>query len=205
MMLSPGQASAPETSRSLGTTPTCLLSPSILRDEPLIRDAAYWGHYSRPVPNGESHSNPANNQGNGVLAPPAEIGSRRKRRSSASFQPPSLLSAGQRKYYSDLGTGPHTPGSGAPRPGILRMPSQQAEKDAVDTLLFMSSPNNTGRLAHANSNRSSKPALPTRRVMFESDIQNSSFGNGQQPIPGPYNHSQPEMRRTSYARTEPGR
>jgi hypothetical protein len=55
-----------------------------------------------------------------------------------------------------------------PRAGILRMPSQQAEKDAVDTLLFMSSPSNSQRLAHTQ-------AAPTplrtdggqRRVMFD--------------------------------------
>ncbi|KAK7539335.1 uncharacterized protein J3D65DRAFT_276081 [Phyllosticta citribraziliensis] len=46
----------------------------------------------------------------------------------------------------------HTPtprqGQLQPRPaGILRMPSQQAEMDAVDSLLFMSSPNNSAHFA----------------------------------------------------------
>jgi len=55
-----------------------------------------------------------------------------------------------RKSYSDLAAGgalPATPMTTATttpqRQGILRMPSQQAEKDAVDTLLFLSSPNNS--------------------------------------------------------------
>ncbi|KAH7128691.1 hypothetical protein B0J11DRAFT_276615 [Dendryphion nanum] len=116
------------------------------------------------------------NQDNGpVLAPPAEIGPRRKRRSSASHAPPPLLGSTQRKHYSDLGSmsTPRTPNSSAtPRAGILRMPSQQAEKDAVDTLLFMSSPKNSGRVPHAAVDGQPQPSplrseFPARRVMFD--------------------------------------
>lgn len=106
-----------------------------------------------------------------ILAPAAEIGSRRKRRSSASRAPPPLLSTSQRKHYSDLSGSPRTPTT-VPRAGILRMPSQQAEKDAVDTLLFMSSPNNSSRIAHTSLDAQPSPLktemTSTRRVAFES-------------------------------------
>lgn len=103
-----------------------------------------------------------------MLEPAPEFGSRRKRRSSASYHPPPLLGANQRKHFSDLGAGFREPAT--PRAGILRMPSGQAEKDAVDTLLFMSSPNHSNRLAHAGGDSRSEKresALPQRRVMFE--------------------------------------
>jgi hypothetical protein len=53
------------------------------------------------------------------------------------------------------------------------MPSQQAEKDAVDTLLFMSSPNNSSRLPHTSLDAQSQRAQvapPQRRVMFEANL-----------------------------------
>jgi hypothetical protein len=52
------------------------------------------------------------------------------------------------------------------------MPSQQAEKDAVDTLLFMSSPKNSNRIAYTSVEVQSSPLrtemMPARRVAFES-------------------------------------
>lgn len=107
-----------------------------------------------------------------ILAPAAEIGPRRKRRSSTSFAPPPILGSNQRKHHSDLGGGaPRTPITAPRKPGILRMPSQQAEKDAVDTLLFMSSPN-SGRVPHTGMDGQPYPSplrseFPGRRVMFE--------------------------------------
>ncbi|KAF2198109.1 hypothetical protein GQ43DRAFT_423169 [Delitschia confertaspora ATCC 74209] len=119
-----------------------------------------------------------------VLAPAAEIGPRRKRRSSAAHHPPPLLSSSQRKYYSDLSnfkTSPRTPTIGVnPRAGILRMPSQQAEKDAVDTLLFMSSPKNSNRVPHSSLDAQPSPLrtemAAARRVVF------ANPHNGQ-PVP----------------------
>jgi len=134
-----------------------------------------------------------------MLGPAADLGPRRKRRSSASFQPPPLLGSGQRKHYSDLGGGSRTPAT--PRPGILRMPSQQAEKDAVDTLLFMSSPNNSGRVPHtgmdAQIQRANIP-LPQRRVMFE------THPAGEKAVDRV--HSQvPSNQSAAYYRAEPSR
>lgn len=64
------------------------------------------------------------------------------------------------------------------------MPSQQAEKDAVDTLLFMSSPNNSSYLAHTSAVNSTAHPSPLRfefptvkRVVFE-ERSESSESNG---------------------------
>lgn len=75
------------------------------------------------------------------LAPPADIVARAPRRSDATKkQPPPLRT-------NNLGTAltPVTPH--ARRQSKIRTPSQQAEveKDAVETLLFMSSPGNSGK------------------------------------------------------------
>ena len=111
-----------------------------------------------------------------ALAPAADIVSRRNRRSNSTHAPP-MLSKTHRKHYSDLGGMPTTPTT-CPRAGILRMPSQQAEKDAVDTLLFMSSPNNSSRLAHTSADAQPSPLRSefpvTKRVVFESRNGSSS-------------------------------
>lgn len=89
------------------------------------------------------------------------------------------------KPFTDVGA-PATPMPGKPqRPvGILRMPSQQAEMDAVDSLLFMSSPNNSAHLAHTSASATStahpsplKTEFPAaKRVAFDdrSSSSNSS-------------------------------
>lgn len=138
-----------------------------------------------------------------VLAPAAEIGARRKRRSSASHAPPPLLGSSQRKHYSDLGAMPRTP-TAAPRAGILRMPSQQAEKDAVDTLLFMSSPNNSTRLPHTSMDAQTQPSplrseVPGRRVMFENHVMKENRVDSQQ-----LNHGN-SISSTVYPRTDSAR
>ncbi|KAH4603126.1 hypothetical protein HBI26_126390 [Parastagonospora nodorum] len=101
------------------------------------------------------------------LAPAPEIQPGRRRRSSASHPPPPLIGNGQRKHFSDLGSSQRAPAT--PRAGILRMPSQQAERDAVDTLLFMGSPNASQRYPH-NTQTAPSPLradAPQRRVMFD--------------------------------------
>ncbi|KAF2472894.1 uncharacterized protein BDR25DRAFT_283481 [Lindgomyces ingoldianus] len=156
MIMSPGQSSPSSVSRSLAAT-----------------SSSYWqsGPRSQRQSSASQHTVTFAETGP-VLAPAPEIEPRRKRRSSASHAPPPLLSSTQRKHYSDLGGAPRTPTT-APRSGILRMPSQQAEKDAVDTLLFMSSPNNSSRVAHTSIDSKAHPsplrseAARTRRVMFE--------------------------------------
>jgi acetyl-CoA hydrolase len=94
------------------------------------------------------------------------------------------------------------------------MPSQQAEKDAVDTLLFMSSPNNSGTRPRARTDAAYtggplKPGqyhngplredVPARRVMFENHIINGKTGEERQPVPQSNGH-QP-----IYPREETGR
>lgn len=180
MIVSPGQSTPLDPSRPFATTPSSLwANPTMNAAKNLI---SVTGSNTGPM-----------------LGPAPELGSRRKRRSSASYHPPPLLGSNQRKHLSDLGPGPRTPAT--PRAGILRMPSQQAEKDAVDTLLFMSSPNNSSRLAHTSADaRAQRPdfAPPQRRVMFESHPP-SERAAGHLHSPAPASQS------AAYYRAEPSR
>ncbi|UPX10133.1 uncharacterized protein EKO05_0000804 [Ascochyta rabiei] len=121
-------------------------------------------------PTSDSARSHALNSGGNVglgLAPAPELESGRRRRSSTIHLPPSYLGSAQKKHNSDLGAGPRAPTT--PRASILRMPSQQAEKDAVDTLLFMSSPKNSQHFPHTSlpAHSSLHEGAPQRRVMFE--------------------------------------
>ncbi|KAF1913050.1 hypothetical protein BDU57DRAFT_503823 [Ampelomyces quisqualis] len=134
----------------------------------LASSSSYWRTTSRPTLDAAANLISVTGAQHGLrLAPAPEIQPGRRRRSSASHPPPPLLGAGQRKHSSDMGAGPRTPAT--PRAGILRMPSQQAEKDAVDTLLFMSSPNNSQRFPHTSQTAPSplRADAPQRRVMFD--------------------------------------
>ncbi|KAI4663043.1 uncharacterized protein J4E79_004356 [Alternaria viburni] len=124
------------------------------------------------------------------LAPAPTFQSGRRRRSSVSHVPPPLLGASQRKHYSDVGAGPRSPAT--PRAGILRMPSQQAEKDAVDTLLFMSSPNNSQRFPAGGQPAPSplRAEAPQRRVMFEAYPPQDKRAIYQPSMPAPPHHHQ---------------
>ncbi|KAF2279344.1 uncharacterized protein EI97DRAFT_173379 [Westerdykella ornata] len=184
VMLSPGLPSPSGVSRSSAATPSAYWQP---------QQSLSHAPPASPMVNTDGHST--------ALAPAVEIAPRRKRRSSASFHPPSLLGPNQKKHYSDLGPAPSRTVNAPQRPGILRMPSQQAEKDAVDTLLFLSSPNNAGRLAHTSSgtNETPKRELPARRVMFENHIMND-HGTGHLPMSQPNGlpMSQPNGRSAFY-------
>lgn len=103
------------------------------------------------------------------LAPAAPISPARPgRRSITSRVPPNLTTS--RIPYNASGQ-PTTPTSNPVRQGILRMPSQQAEKDALETLMFMSSPNNSTNLKHAASAAASplRSEFPpaAKRVIFD--------------------------------------
>jgi hypothetical protein len=58
------------------------------------------------------------------------------------------------------------------------MPSQAAEREAVNTLLFMSSPNNSNRLAHTSADGQPSPLRTefpvAKRVVFENRHGSSS-------------------------------
>ena len=150
-------------------TPACTLIPSSAST--LLTNAAYWRTGARPaisaavnlisVTNSKTGPSPAS-------APEFDVG--RRRRSSTLNAAPPLLGFGQKKHHSDLSDSLRVPAT--PRAGILRMPSQQAEKDAVDTLLFMSSPNNSQRFPHAHAHVHAAPTPlraegGQRRVMFD--------------------------------------
>lgn len=113
----------------------------------------------------------------------------RRRRTTVSHVPPPLLGTGQRKYYSDLSGDMRSPAT--PRAGILRMPSQQAEKDAVDTLLFMSSPNNSQRFPTGPPEPSPlRTEAPPRRVMFEAYPPQERHPVYHSAMPAPPHHHQ---------------
>jgi hypothetical protein len=198
MLMSPGLSTPSDPSRSQVATPgRFITSPKIQITD--IDFVAFWRPGAKPTMHAAVNLITVTGSDAGpMLGPAADINPRRKRRSSASYHPPPLLGPSQRQYYSDLSGLPRTPAT--PRPGILRMPSQQAEKDAVDTLLFMSSPNNSGRLPHTSTDaRAQKANAPARRVMFES-----------QPAPGKsamnYRQSQvPSSQSVAYYRAEPPR
>ncbi|KAJ4364672.1 hypothetical protein N0V83_009269 [Neocucurbitaria cava] len=147
--------------------------------------ASYWRPGTKPAMNAAVNLiSITGAQSESGLAPAPEFQSGRRRRSSISHAPPPPLGATQRKYYSDLGPG-HIPST--PRGGILRMPSQQAEKDAVDTLLFMSSPNNSQRFPHGAQAAPAplRAEAPQRRVMFEAYPPQDKRVVYQPPMPAP--------------------
>ncbi|KAF1939795.1 hypothetical protein EJ02DRAFT_456563 [Clathrospora elynae] len=151
--------------------------------------AAYWRPGTRPAMNAAANLISITGAQPGYrLAPAPDIQTGRRRRSSGSHVPPSLSGTGQRKHFSDLGSGPRTPAT--PRAGILRMPSQQAEKDAVDTLLFMSSPNNSQRFPPSGQPVPSplRADAPQRRVMFEAYPQQEKRGVYQPAMQAPRHH-----------------
>jgi hypothetical protein len=200
MMLSPDQRTPSDLPRSHASTPSCMFRhDTTCLDRMLMINVALWRPGTKPTLNAAvnlisvtgSHHGP-------MLGPAPNFESRRKRRSSASFHPPPLLGSTPRKHFSDIGAGPRTPAT--PRPGILRMPSQQAEKDAVDTLLFMSSPNNSGRLPHTSADARAQRhdfAPPQRRVMFE------NFPPAERAVG--HLHSSAPSSQSAYYRAEPSR
>jgi hypothetical protein len=117
------------------------------------------------------HSIPTSVASNGPsLAPAAPISPARPgRRSISSRIPPNLTTS----HITPKSSGqPTTPTSNPIRQGILRMPSQQAEKDALETLMFMSSPNNSSNLKHAATGLASSPLRSefppaAKRVVFD--------------------------------------
>jgi len=152
---------------------------------------AYWRPGTRPAMDAAANliSITGGHHGYG-LAPAPTFQTGRRRRSSVTHAPPPLIGATQRKHYSDLGSGPRSPAT--PRAGILRMPSQQAEKDAVDTLLFMSSPNNSLRFPTAGQPMPSplRAEAPQRRVMFEAYPPQEKRVVYQPAMPTPPHHHQ---------------
>ena len=108
------------------------------------------------------------------LEPAAPISSRSNRRSISSKPPPMLSSAHIPRSSAEYPTTPR-------RQGILRMPSKQDEKDAVDTLVFMSSPNNSNNMRYSGSAQASPLrseflganadyAAPPKKVLFETGL-----------------------------------
>ncbi|KAF2870721.1 hypothetical protein BDV95DRAFT_574440 [Massariosphaeria phaeospora] len=183
-----------------------MLSPaqSTPSDPSGVTPSLYWRSGTKPAMNASVNLiSVTGTDRSQMLGPAAEFTPRRKRRSSASYAPPPLLPTTQRKHYSDLSgmvSSPRTPAT--PRPGILRMPSQQAEKDAVDTLLFMSSPNNSTRFPHTSMDKRPHPSPlrpEPRRVMFETHPVKEG------PVTSQYQMQPPNGHWAAHHRQEPTR
>ena len=162
MMISPVSNSK----RSHALNPRqCCQPPRFYSANELI---AYWRSTNKPAMSAAANliSITGGNAELG-LAPAPDFETGRRRRASGTRPPPPLLGSAQRKHNSDPGASSRAPTP--PRAGILRMPSQQAEKDAVDTLLFMSSPKNSQYFSHTThvGPNSLREGAPQRRVMFE--------------------------------------
>lgn len=95
------------------------------------------------------------------LAPAAPISSRSNRRPVWTKSPPMLSTANIPRANVEQPTTPQ-------RHGILRIPSRQAERDAVDTLIFMSSPNNSANAGSAAGSPLKSEFTGIKKVMFES-------------------------------------
>jgi hypothetical protein len=103
----------------------------------------------KPIPNGRS------------LAPAAPISGRSNRRPVWTKTPPMLSAANIPRSTAEQPTTPQ-------RHGILRIPSGQAERDAVDTLIFMSSPNNSANVGSTAASPLKSEFSGIKKVMFES-------------------------------------
>ncbi|KAE9970887.1 hypothetical protein EG328_005986 [Venturia inaequalis] len=152
-----------DTSERFFNSPNTQTSP-----QPFPRAFEY--HQSSAGHGFQYYSTPASMSTNGPsLAPAAPIAPARPgRRSISSRVPPNLIT--NRMPHPTSGQ-PTTPTSNPARQGILRMPSQQAEKDALEAMMFMSSPNNSSNLKHVASAASSplRTEFPpaAKRVVFE--------------------------------------
>jgi hypothetical protein len=135
-----------ETPEQFFNSPTMQSSPQPFPQAFHPQASAGHGFQYYPTPISMATNGPS-------LAPAAPISPARPgRRSMSSRVPPNLITS---RIPYDASGQPTTPTSNPARQGILRMPSQQAEKDALETLMFMSSPNNSSNLKHAASAASS--------------------------------------------------
>lgn len=153
------------------------------------------------------------------LAPPVSIQPSRRlqnprRNSNARHAAPALISVTQ---HASPNTAPHTPGQPSPYLGthqrtpivdpILFSPHQtphQAvrEQDAMEALLFMSSPGNSANLKHSFPPSSSHPSSRTgsQRTALPGSQPRKSLPSGR-PAPQPQSLSQPTPKRVGFERS----
>ncbi|KAM7193677.1 cell cycle transcriptional repressor whi5 [Naviculisporaceae sp. PSN 640] len=141
-----------------------------------------------------------------TLAPPVSIQPSRQihnpRRNSVPRHTPTLLSGA---HHPSPNPGPHTPGQASPYLGnshhrtpmadpILFSPHQNVrEQDAIETLLFMSSPGNSANLKHNFTGSSSQPvpsSLSTQRTALPSSQPCKSLPSGRPSHARSQSHSQ---------------
>jgi hypothetical protein len=153
--------SAPRMSRHSSSSSEAYLMSPIVQTTPPQRSRLLQSHGRSNSTNsilGPLHAAHAHQQPS--LAPAPQITSRRSgRRNTTSRAPPSLSRA---SYHST----PVTPDTRLHGSSLLSCNLQnQAEKDAVDSLLFMSSPNNSSNMKYS---RESAAFVRPKRVGFES-------------------------------------
>lgn len=140
------------------------------------------------------------------LAPPVSIQPSRQihnpRRNSIPRHTPTFLSGA---HHPSPNMGPHTPGQASPYLGtahqrtpmvdpILFSPHQNVrEQDAIETLLFMSSPGNSANLKHTFPGSSSQPvpsSLGTQRTALPTSQPRKSLPSGRPTHARSQSHSQ---------------
>lgn len=148
-----GQISPSHSARSYAAASDITLSPPSKR---------HSGSY-RPAPSSSQGSHPAMHPPG--LAPPAEIrASGPARRTSLTHPPPSLSAkrghSPSRSPPNHVQYHPSTPKSARGRPATIRTQTQtqQAEQDAMDALMLMGSPNNSGHFPRNSQQSSSQPS-----------------------------------------------
>jgi hypothetical protein len=151
-------ASAPRMSRHSSSSSEHYLMSPIIQTPPPLRSRLLQSHGRSNSTNSIPGSLHAAISQTPSLAPAPQITSRRSaRRNTTSRAPPSLARA---SYHST----PVTPDTRL-HPSTMLNLQNQAEKDAVDSLLFMSSPNNSNNLKYP---RDSSGFGRPKRVGFES-------------------------------------
>jgi hypothetical protein len=168
---SPPPASAPRMSRHSSSSPeTYLMSPIVQTTPPQRSSKLVQSHVRSSSTNSiPGPLNSASNYHPPSLAPAPQItSSRRTNRRSLTSRAPPLLSRTNFDAHKTVDGSPVTPSNRIPAGSLLGcngILQNQAEKDAVDSLLFMSSPNNSNNMKY-----SQEPAMFARpkRVGFES-------------------------------------
>lgn len=138
------------------------------RTEPQSRTyESFWRDHSTTVPMNNISKNP--------LAPPAEIRptlSNRRSNTPKFSKPPGISGQGSNSSLSSM---PNTPNRDA-KP--LQTPSQKTiqEQDAIETLLFMSSPGNSGNMKHQFPPRTTQTSPQNSPLRAEFNPQDRSRG-----------------------------
>jgi hypothetical protein len=123
-------------------------------DQPSRTYESFWRDHSTNLPS-QRYSSNASPQPSKSLAPPADIRPTPTSRRSGTpkfSKPPTMPAKGSNSSLPSVHSpNPQTPNRGARRENpVIQTPTQKTiqEQDAIETLLFMSSPGNSGNMGH---------------------------------------------------------